>query len=158
MWTYYEEPINPDIPSSTITIIAIVACVIIAIIFIGSAAAVIQIQKRRKVVESKEDKELRKIQYAKSKKVLIKNIDELFDDYDETFKDIDPLNTKVSDLNKLFKDKIMKIIDSSEFEIITRLQDEELIDGVDFLRTLSATSAANWRKKYGDQIKELYGR
>lgn len=158
MWTYFEQPINPDISTSTIKIVAIVASVLIAIIFIVSVAAVIQIQKRRNKIDYKEDKELREIQLSKSKKILAKKIDELFDDYEAVFDNIDPLNTKISDLNKEFKEKIIAIIETNEFEVITRLQEEDLIDKADFLKTLSATSAVNWKKKYRDQIEELYGR
>ncbi len=66
-------------------------------------------------------------------------------------------DSRISDLNKNFRKRLLKIINSKEFKYIKNTVDSPLYEEAIFIENLLRVSPFVWFKKYGDKIKEYYG-
>lgn len=142
-----------------IVIISIISIIVLALIFIISAIIVINFQKHTKIVEKKQDREIRRIRENKNILFIQTFIDDLFDDLEKDLNDSkDSFTIKISDINQKYKSKIEKIIQTSEFKAIERDHESKIYLQTTFLKTLLNVSASNWHKKFYKELGEIYGK
>ncbi len=66
-------------------------------------------------------------------------------------------DSRISDLNKDFRKRLLKIINLKEFKYIKNTKDSLLYEEVIFIEKLLRVSPFVWFKKYGDEIEKYYG-
>ncbi len=138
------------------TLLVIISIVIVLFLFVG--AYIIHNINNKKDLETrtKQDNQLKDLQDKQREEYFSQTLKEFFDKHSKEYNKID-VNTKVSELNKMYKDELNGIIKSPQIQSILSNVNSRYHKEASFLKEINKESAFTWDKKFGKKIGEYYG-
>ncbi len=136
-------------------LLVILSLLIIIIIFIISTIIYLNWSNNQKQLETQEEQDLIKTQNEHNISFIKMECNSLFCEYEKEMNKIN-INTNISEFNKKYKYKLIKIIEFQQYKSIIQTKDNAFYKEGKFLLKLKNESPFVWMKKYEKEIKTYF--